>query len=68
MSRFRQQGNIDVDRAQDEASVSVSMAEACVVLPTGQVDHFLMCVPESHPLQIDLSVQVSKKSTVSLPS
>lgn len=68
MPRFRQQSYTDVDRAQDEASVSASLAEACDVLPTGQVDHVLMCVPESHPLQIDLSVHVSTKSTISLPS
>lgn len=68
MPRFRQQSYIDVDRAQDEASVSAYLAEACDVLPTGQADHVLMCVPESHPLQIDLSVHVSTKSTISLPS
>lgn len=68
MSRFRQQSNIDADRAQDEASVSASLAEACDVLPTGQADHVLMCVPESYPFQIDLSVHVSTKSTISLPS
>ena len=67
-SRFRQQSDTDVDRAQDKASVSASLAETCVVLPTGQADHFLMRIPEPHPLQIDLSVHISTKSTVSLPS